>query len=416
MRILQLSTFDVRFGASIAARRLHEALLSQGRESDLLVSEVQGDSPRTHAANKGIEKFKAKARHFIDKVPMELYRRQPWHPFSPNWAASPIHRAVDALHPDIVHLHWCQTNFMPTSVLPKLDYPLVWTFHDMWAFTGGCHYTDGCEHYLQECGHCPILRSGSGSDLSHWLWKQKRRAYGRLAKSLQVVCPSNWMAGLARRAPLLEGVPVHVIPNPISTQTFQPIDKVTARRLLGLPEKGHLLLMGAAVTADHRKGFDLLDAALHHYADQPGAEPLGLVTLGKHNIAAAGKTKGLTMWNIGFLQDEVSICALYNAVDAVALPSREENLSNTLAEALCCGIPCLAFAIGGNGDLITHQINGYLARPGDTADMAAGLTWILQNLGPDQHAGIARAAHAKLSYEVLIPEFLKIYSAALARS
>jgi glycosyltransferase involved in cell wall biosynthesis len=260
-----------------------------------------------------------------------------------------------------------------------------------------------------------VLQSTQANDLSHWLWRQKRKAYGRISKSLQVVCPSNWMAGVARSAPLLEGVPVAVIPNPISPQTFRPIDKQTARRLLGLPEKGHLLLMGAAATHDRRKGFDLLDAALQTYAAQPGAEPLGLVTLGTRNSAAAAKTSGLTSWNIGFLQDEVSLCALYNAVDVVALPSREENLSNMLAEALCCGIPCLAFAIGGNGDLVQHQVNGYLARPGDSSEMAAGLTWILQNVGPEKRVAIAEAAHAKLSYAALVPEFLQLYRAALAR-
>jgi glycosyltransferase involved in cell wall biosynthesis len=218
------------------------------------------------------------------------------------------------------------------------------------------------------------------------------------------------MGDLARGAPLLQGVPVHVLPNPISAQTFQAIDKQTARRLLGLPEKGHLLLMGAASTGDRRKGFDLLDEALKCYIALPGAEPLGLVTFGTRDVApAACHGKGLTKWSVGFLQDEVSLCALYNAVDIVALPSREENLSNILSEALCCGIPCLAFAIGGNGDLIRHQANGYLARPGDTADMAAGLAWILQNVGPEKRAAIATEAHARVSYEVLAPQFLKLY-------
>jgi glycosyltransferase involved in cell wall biosynthesis len=415
MRILQLSTFDIRFGASIAARRLHEALLFQGSESDLLVSEVQSDSPRTHAAYQGFGKVQAKARLYLDKAPLNFYARKPAVLFSANWLGSSIHRTIDQFTPDLVHMHWCQSSFVPTSTLPHLNYPLVWTFHDMWAFTGGCHYTDGCDHYLQQCGRCPILQSNNGNDMSHWLWKQKQRTYGRLPKSLHVVCPSNWMAEVARRAPLLEGVPVHVIPNPISAQTFQPIDKKTARRLLGLPEKGQLLLMGATSKGDRRKGFDLLDDALHQYASFPGAEPLGLVTLGTHNSTAVSQTKGLTTWNIGFLQDEVSLCALYNAVDLVALPSREENLSNMLSEALCCGIPCLAFAIGGNGDLIQHQANGYLAKPGDTADMAAGLRWILQNFGPEKRATIAEDAHARVSYEALAPQFLKLYNAILTQ-
>ena len=414
MRILQLSTFDLRFGASIAARRLHEALLSQGSISDMLVSEVQSDTPRVHPAYTGVGKVRAKVRHSIDKLPLRFYTRKPSAPFSSSWLGSSIHRKIDQFQPDIVHLHWCQTSFLPTGTLPHIPCPIVWTYHDMWAFTGGCHYTAGCDHYLKQCGCCPILSSNSPGDVSHWLWKQKYHAYRNVAKSLNVVCPSNWMADLARQAPLLTGVPVHVIANPISAQMFQPIDKKTARRLLGLPEKGRLVLIGATSKGDRRKGFDLLDAALHQYASLPGAEPLGLVTLGTRNSTAVSETKGLTTWNIGFLQDEVSLCALYNAVDVVALPSREENLSNMLSEALCCGIPCLAFAIGGNGDLIQHQVNGYLAKPSDTTDMATGLGWILQNLGPEKRAAIAEEAHAKVSYEALVPQFLKLYHSVLA--
>ncbi|MEI9998347.1 MAG: glycosyltransferase [Verrucomicrobiota bacterium] len=414
MRILQLSTFDVRYGAAIAARRLHEALLEHGVSSDLLVSEVRSDSSRAHSAEAGRGQLTARARHYLDRLPLRLYAKFHGSAFSTGWMPSPIAGHVDRLGPDVVHLHWCQRDFVPTTVLPRLAHPLVWTFHDMWAFTGGCHYTDGCERYLQECGRCPILHSGHESDLSRWLWRQKRGAYRRLQRSLQVICPSHWMAGLARQAPLLEGVPVHVVPNPVNARLFQPIDKNAARRLLGLPEEGRLLLMGAAFTYDPRKGADLLEAALQHYA-QPGADALGLVTLGVHAGKIAAKKDGLTTWNMGFLHDEVSLCALYNAVDVVALPSRQENLSNTLAEALSCGIPCLAFAIGGNGDLITHQVNGYLARPGDTADMAAGLAWILRNLGDEHRAAIAKAAHANLSYEALVPAFLKIYHGAHTR-
>jgi glycosyltransferase involved in cell wall biosynthesis len=413
MRILQLSTFDVRFGAAIAARRLHEALLDGGQESDLLVSEVQSDSRRTHGPRTGFEKFRAKVAHHIDKLPLKLYPRRVNNVFSPNWVPSNLPERVKQFHCDVIHMHWCQSNFVPTSTLSHLNRPLIWTFHDMWAFTGGCHYTSGCDHYFSECGQCPVLQSSGKNDLSHWVWKQKQSVYRRIRKSLQIICPSNWMAGLARNAPLLEGIPVHVVPNPINTRLFKPIDKLTARRLLGLPDKGPLLLVGATSKGDRRKGFDLLDEALRHYAGQADSPPLGLVTLGTNNSSMAPKSAKLQAWNIGFLQDEISLSALYNAVDIVALPSREENLSNALAEALCCGVPCLAFAIGGNADLISHQENGFLAKPGDAVDMAAGLTWILNHLGEDCRDRIAQTTHKKVSYESLVPTFLGIYQAAL---
>ena len=416
MRILQLSTFDGRFGASIAARRLHEALLANGQQCDLLVSEVLSDSPRTHGPRSGFEKFSAKVRHQIDKLPLKLYQRENSLAFSPNWFPSGIAGRIATFQSDVIHLHWCQSDFIPTPVLPRLGRPLVWTFHDMWAFTGGCHYTGDCQGYLSNCGRCPVLKSSQESDLSQWLWNQKRGVYREIRDSLQIICPSHWLSEVARKAPLLEGVPVHTVANPINTQVFKPFDKRTARRLLGLPEEGPLLLLGATARSDHRKGFDLLDEALEYYSSQKDAPRLGVVTLGVRNKPEEPtKSPNLKTWNIGFLQDEVSLCALYNAVDVVALPSREENLSNTLAEALCCGIPCLAFRIGGNGDLISHQKNGYLAKPDDTTDMATGLTWILKNLGDDQRASISDAAKDKVGADRIIPQFLNIYQKAMAR-
>lgn len=415
MRILQLSTFDGRFGASIAARRLHEALLASGQESDLLVSEVLSDSPRTHSPRSEFEKFTARIRHYVDKLPLKLYPQRSPFIFSPNWVPSQIARHITSFNSDVVHMHWCQSNFVPTSSLPQLGRTLIWTFHDMWAFTGGCHYTSGCERYRSQCGHCPALGSTTDHDLSRWLWQQKQSVYEQIRTSLQIICPSNWLAGIARNAPLLEGIPVHAVPNPINTHVFKPIDKITARRLLGLPDEGRLLLWGATSRGDYRKGFDLLDEALLRYATQPDALPLGIVTLGMRSSAVPANPRNLQAWNIGFLHDEVSLVALYNAVDVVALPSREENLSNTLAEALCCGTPCLAFQIGGNADLISHQKNGYLAQPGNTIDMATGLTWILNYLRDDQRASIAREAQDKLAAEKLMPIFLDIYRQSLAR-
>jgi glycosyltransferase involved in cell wall biosynthesis len=415
MRILQLSTFDSRFGAAIAARRLHEALLDSGQDCDFLVREKQGNFPRTYEAYEGLEKLLAKARQRIDFLPLKFYRPNTYADFSLNWVSSNMPELVEDYKPDIVHMHWCQPNFVPTPTLLRMGRPIIWTFHDMWTFTGGCHYSDTCEHYLNECGACPVLKSTKANDVSRRLWREKREAYRRIQNSFQVVCPSNWMAGLACNAPLLEGIPVHVVPNPIDTHIFKPSDKIAARRLLGLPEQGHLLLMGATWNSNRRKGFDLLDAALQKYAENPDTPEVGLVMLEQKVEALSERPGKLKVHHLDFVSEETRVAALYNAVDVVALPSREENLSNMLAEALCCGTPCLAFEIGGNGDLITHKVNGYMAKAFDTDEMALGLTWILDNVREENRTSIAKAAHDKVSYEVLVPTFLKIYEDALRR-
>jgi glycosyltransferase involved in cell wall biosynthesis len=415
MKILQLSRFDSRFGAAIATRRLHEALLAAGEQCDFLVDQMRGNSARTHVAYTGFGKLMARARLRLDFFPLQFCRDKNYNNFSLNWVPSPIVRRIDDFAPNVVHMHWCLNDFVPTPILPRIGRPLIWTFHDMWAFTGGCHYTGGCDRYYTECGSCPVIASNTENDISRCLWRQKSEVYPRIRNTLQVICPSRWLADLARNAPLLDGVTVHALPNPIDAAIFNPAPKRAARQLLNLPPDGPLLLMGTASTNDRRKGFDLLDEALKRYAAKPDAQPLGLVTLGVKTEASAVASGKLKMWNLDFINDEKRLAALYNAVDVVALPSREENLSNMLAEALSCGTPCLAFDIGGNGDLISHQVNGYLVMPNDTADMAEGIRWILSHFTDERREAVSEMAHGQVSYETVVPKFQEIYQSAIDR-
>ena len=58
-------------------------------------------------------------------------------------------------------------------------------------------------------------------------------------------------------------------------------------------------------------------------------------------------------------------------------PSRQDNLPNTVVESLACGTPVVAFDIGGMPNMLDHKTNGYLAKPFDTNDLAAGINWVL---------------------------------------
>jgi glycosyltransferase involved in cell wall biosynthesis len=143
---------------------------------------------------------------------------------------------VNDIASDLVHLHWIAGGFVNVRALRKYRLPLVWTLHDMWAFTGGCHYDDGCGRYLSACGSCPVLGSNTSFDLSSLGFRRKTRAYRDLP--LTVVTPSRWLGDRARSSPLLAGFPVSVIPNAIDTGCFRPIAKDAARDLLDSRETG----------------------------------------------------------------------------------------------------------------------------------------------------------------------------------
>ena len=246
----------------------------------------------------------------------------------------------------------------------------------MWAFTGGCHYNDGCERFQQACGSCPQLDRSGKYDLSHYVLKRKKKAFNQL--HITIVTPSKWLAECAKTSSLFKGQRIEIIHNGLNLNLFKPVDKTQARRIWNLPINKKLILFGAMkATVDYRKGFDLIHEALKQLTDR---------WTGKAELVIFGSSEpenppnlGLPVHYLGLLHDDVSLALIYSAADITVVPSRQDNLSNIVVESLACGTPAVAFDIGGMSDMIVHKVNGYLAKPFDTSDLASGIDWVISN-------------------------------------
>jgi glycosyltransferase involved in cell wall biosynthesis len=157
-------------------------------------------------------------------------------------------------------------------------------------------------------------------------------------------------------------------------EVWKPVEQKLARELHGLPLDLPLLLFGTSgANSAHHKGLDLLVEALDHLRGQvPGME---LVIFGQHQPRQAPNL-GLPVHYMGHLHDDLSMRLLYSAVDALAIPSRIDNLPNTGVESMACGTPVIAFDVCGFPDIVTHKFSGYLAKPFEANDLAAGIKWI----------------------------------------
>jgi len=403
MRIAHVSYSDGRAGAYAAAFRLHRALVAAGVDSHMLVAQATRGDPRVHQAHTAPGRARARAALPLDRLPARLAGAAD---FSPGWAPTGLPARVAALGPDVVHLHWV-AGAAAVGDLPRFGRPLVWTLHDMWPFTGGCHYSGGCARFVDGCGRCPVLGSRRWADLSRLTWARKARAWENLP--LAVAAPSRWMADLAARSALFAGRPIVTIHNGLDLATFHPGDRAAARARLGIPPERALLLFGAMrADADPRKGYDLLAAALALLAAQGWGDRLALATFG---AAGAAPVAGLPHHALGQIEDDAALAAAYAAADLFVAPSREDNLPNTVAEAAACGLPVAAFAVGGMGDLVEHGASGYLARPRDPDDLAAGVAHILAD-GPRRAAMGARAralAEARLDARRQARKYLALY-------
>ena len=330
-----VNTVDGGSGAGRACYRLHSGLRTIGMNSSLLAKKKLSNDDAV--INYGFPYGK-----FIDKLFNRVVRFKKRNYDVKNNVSytMAIHpdrfmSYVKKYDPDIIHLHWFSKGFIKLESLLKVNKPIVWTLHDMWAFTGGCHYTQGCRKYLEVCGACPVLGSDKPEDLSAEIFERKKRVYEEIPK-LHIITPSHWMGQCAKESTLLRNIPIHVIPNGIDTDVFKPFSKEEARQKWNVPLNKSLILFGALKpTGDPRKGFTQLYDSLRILSANGGIdhENTELLVFGASESKALSEF-GLKVNFLGRVNDDHSLAELYSAADVMIVPSLQENLSNTIMESL----------------------------------------------------------------------------------
>lgn len=412
MKILHVNTYDSQGGAARAAYRLHQALLAESIDSKMLVQKKTSDDNTVIAPTSKFDKGINLLRPTLDNLPLQQYKHRTQSLFSPAWLPfSKIPKKIAQINPDIVHLHWIAGAMMSVKDLAKIDKPIVWSLHDMWAFTGGEHIDEYQQHYLDRCGNSKVLNSRKDRDLSRMGWERKRQVYGQI-EDITIVGLSDWMHQSAKSSSLLKDKSHIQLPNPIDTSAFAPFDKVEARHLFNLPTDKKLILFGAMnATSDPNKGFEHIFVALK----APSLENTELVIFGSSQPTTPLNFTQPVHY-LGQLHDDVSLRVLYSAADVMVVPSLQENLSNAIMESLACGTPVVAFDIGGNSDMIEQQKNGYLAQPFDTDDLAKGIKWVLNTPNYQQLCDNARdKVLTHFDSQIVAKQYIVLYKEILGQ-
>lgn len=413
MKILILNSYDKHGGAAMATYRLHRGLRGIGVDSNMLVQGKKTDDYSVMGPLTRKQKVLAIIRPYLDGGLAVLYRNRQKVLFSPAWIPEKLASKVSKFDSDIVHLFWVNGGFFRIETLKRFKQPIVWTLHDMWPFTGGCHYDEECGRFRLSCGDCPVLRSGKARDLSRRIWRRKQVAWDGVP--IVVVATSHWLADMARASSLFKDQRIEVIPNGLDTELFKPLDKVAARDAYNLPQDKRLILFSAfEATSDNRKGGRFLVSALEMMSQAGWGDQAELIVIGSSRPENPPDL-GMKVHYMGYLRDEISQVMLYSAADVVVAPSVQENLSNTVMESLACGTPVVAFDIGGMPDMIDHQHNGYLAKPFESSDLAAGIMWILEH--KDRHDMLSQRARQtvveRYALETIANRYLELYQSIL---
>lgn len=406
MKILHLNTHEKSGGAAAAATRIHKGLLEKGVRSVFRVAHKLSDDPSIISSEKLHEKASALVQEYFDRLPTFMYPSldQSYY-FSAGWFPGINLRKVLNFKPDIVHLHWIAAGFIRIESISQIQCPIVWTIHDSWAFTGGCHIPFNCKHYIKNCGKCPSLGSYSSSDLSKKVLSRKKKAWND--SNMTIVAPSMWLAECAKKSSLFRNSRVEVIPNGIDTSRFKPVETDIAREILNLPKNKKLILFGALCAfSDKNKGYDLLTDALKKLSNRLSDRDIELVIFG---ISKPPKLPDLYFKTHfpGYLYDDISMAVTFSAADVMVVPSYQEAFGLTAAEAMACGTPVAAFDSSGLKDIVDNKINGYLARPFDTEDLAKGIEWIIQD--KNRWNMLSQQARKKIEQKFSLKKITEIY-------
>lgn len=398
MKVAAITYTDALSGAGIAALRTHRAVLDQGIESSLHVLRKRGSAPDVHAiGGPWTRRCQALRARIVRGILATTGARQDV-TSSANLFPTGLDRRLDAMDADVLHLHWMGAEMIGIEELARLSKPVVWTLHDEWFYEGIDHYS-----LIEGTAGARIAASSHARQaLDRSVRRRKAAAWKRLDPL--VVAPSRWLAEKVRLSGLVAPDRIRVIPNPIPTQTYHPLDRVQARQALGLPEDHRVVGFGAVrADMDPRKGYAYLIEALKHLAER-GHTPMTLLVFGAER--GSGELPFAAHFS-GTITADAELARLYAAMDVFVCPSLQENLPNTIGEAMACGIPCAAFRVGGIPDLIEHGVNGYLAQPFDAEDLARG---ILACLAGRQAMGLAGRAVAERKLDP--PGCASMYAAA----
>mgnify|MGYP001826404091 CR=1 FL=1 len=415
MRVLHISYSDLAGGASVSAFRLHQALRAAGVDSSMLVAKRVSDDPHVVQHRKFGSKWSRALRSQIEPRYIRWSAGGQVRQFSIGAMGGVGGDQIAQLAPDIINLHWVSGGFVSIGDIARLPHPLVWTLHDMWAFTGGCHYAYDCQRYTESCGTCPQLGSHQESDLSHKVYQKKRRLWG--SGSLQIVTPSTWLGECAAKSSLFGSYPRELIPYGLDLEIFRPSPRVEARERFGIDPSIPILCYGAVASlSDPRKGYDLLLEALRGARAELQAMGAEVLIFGTPEIKVETDPEtGLRCHHVGHLSKQEDIALAYGCADVFVAPSRADNLPNTVLESIACGTPVAAFSIGGIPDMVQVGDNGYLAEPFSTEQLGRGIVSLLADAGSEQRREqISKAAAAKYPEALQAQRYSDLYEKLVA--
>lgn len=400
MRVLHLSKYDLRGGAAIAAFNSVVSQRAAGIDARLAVGRKLSKSDFVDGPNR-LRQLRVAMSFAVERLPFRILGVPSSDVRSIGLGGLDVADIISRHDPDVIVLHSID-GFIPLKALPKINRPVVWRMHDMWPALGTRHYAENNDRLV-----------GIAALLDDWTLKRKHHAYAGLS-NLTLCPPSHWLGSVSASSPLLKRLPCVVIPNGVDTRLFHPADKQAARAMFGLDPSAKIVAFGAiGGTTDPRKGADLLLGALR----------AGAPFFSEHNVEflffGGGREPeqidGVRLISAGPIASRERMAMVYRAADVAVVPSRMENLSLTVLEAMACATPVVAFKIGGMPDMIEPGVSGWLAPEVSYEALLATMVEAVTQCSLDGGIGhrARRTVETRFSLETEASAMIELYASLL---
>ncbi len=392
MKIVHINT-ATEGGAAEAALRLHSALLHLHADSNFLAlykAQCSVNKVYDFRDELGlIDSWICKIKNKLTTTKTKKDSLQAGELFSDITSVWKLQKHSLFTSANILHFHWV-SGFINIPEVLAFNKHVVWTLHDHFLFSGGFHYP-------------PVSNGVISQEI---LINQKNTIAEAIKKHpISIVCPSLHLTELAKNSGVLDGCSFYTIKNAVDLSQFRPGDKNTVRKKLKINENETVLFFISDLIDYSRKGFEHLEKALLKMEKNTT-----LLVAGKGKLPA--KIGRVKIKQYGFIRDKSLLNDLYNASDLLVNPSLNDISSNTIIEAMACGIPVVAYNSGGIPELITEE-NGIVVNKKDPEELAKAIITALNKKYNSEL--IRKKAEAEHAPELIASKYMEVYQKELQR-
>ena len=413
MKVLHLVSGNLNGGAFLGALNLHNELNKNNIKSIILNdSDIKNINIKNYHAlseNNLIIKFKIKLINFLNNLPKLIYLKKNQETFNNSFLGISLLNQEILYEADIIHIHWVAKTYSNLSFIKNLNKPIVWTFRDMWPFTGGCHYSLECEKYKKSCGSCRVLKSRNPNDISSLNYKIKKK---NITDNINLVAISNWLKTQALRSSIFKKKNIQVVYSGVNYKNFFPSKKIENFKKYKIPRNKKIIIFGAQNINAKYKGLDYFIDAVK-FLDK---KKYFIIFFGSFHDKRLLSKINISYICLDKIESTKKMRSILSLGDVYVFSSIQEAFGKSAAESLLCGTPVVCFEKTAISEIISHKKNGYISKYLSSKNISKGIEWVASKPKSFFKRNCLSIPKEKFDIKYCAKKYIKIYKKILNNS